>query len=134
MLSRLSPLGLSVLALLASFVIVLTAGGVLATTGNQAPPPPTPAVPKPTPVDIDIAALQAGRDVDVPDGVEPTVTPAAVSGPIAGESMSRLCLTLSDKWSLRNPSGAWQKDGKAYCRLINPRRQPEITIVLETRR
>ena len=39
MLSRFGPLGLSVLSLLAAFVIVLTAGGVLATSSNPAPTP-----------------------------------------------------------------------------------------------
>ena len=68
MLSRFGPLGLSVLSLLAAFVIVLTAGGVLATSSNPAPRPTPTRAPRPTTVDIDIAALQAGRDVDVPEG------------------------------------------------------------------
>lgn len=139
MLSRLGPLGLSVLSLLASFVIVLTAGGVLATSGNPAPPAPAPTrAPKPTTVDINIAALQAGRDVDVPEGVKASLRTGApsASGPgMSGDQpATRLCLTLSDQWSLRNPSRNWNKDGTDYCRPIDPQRQPEVSVVLESKR
>ncbi len=142
MLSRFGPLGLSVLSLLAAFVIVLTAGGVLATSSNPAPTPTR--VPKLTTVDIDIAALQAGGDVDAPEGVKaglPAAAPpplatgsaTATSGPGMSQPATRLCLTLSDRWSLRDPSRVWTKDGKAYCRSIDPQR-PEVTVVLESTR
>jgi hypothetical protein len=166
-LSRIGPLGLSVLSLLASFVIVLTAGGVLATSSNPAPtPPPTPRPPTPTTVHINIAALQAGRDVDVPEGVEarlhtgappPLATATPYSGPATpsagpatpssgpatpssgaatpgGQSATLLCLTLSEQWSLRNPSRVWTRVGEAYCRSVDPRRRPEVTVVLERKR
>ena len=143
MLSRLGPLGLSVLSLLAAFVIVLTAGGVLATSSNPAPPTPT-KVPKLTTVDIDIAVLQAGGDVDAPEGVKAglpaaappplgTGNPTAPSGPGMSQPATRLCLTLSDRWSLWDPSRVWTKDGTAYCRSIDPQ-QPEIKVVLESTR
>jgi hypothetical protein len=144
-LSRLGPLGLSVLSLLAAFVIVLTAGGVLATSSNPAPPAPTPTkAPKLTTVDIDIAALQAGGDVDAPEGVKASLpaaappplgtgNPTAPSGPGMSTPATRLCLTLSDRWSLWDPSRVWTKDGMAYCRSIDPQ-QPEITVVLESTR
>jgi hypothetical protein len=144
-LSRFGPLGLSVLALLASFVIVLTAGGVLATSSNPAPPPPTPRAPELTTVEIDIAALQAGRDVDVPQGVTATLrtttppplgTSTATSGPATsgGQAVTLLCLTLSDQWSLPRQSRAWTKDGRVYCRSIDPGQQPEVPVVLERTR
>ena len=142
MLSRLGPLGLSVLSLVAAFVIVLTAGGVLATTSNPAPTPTR--APKLTTIDIDIAALQAGGDVDAPEGVKAalpaapppplaTGNPTAPSGPGMSQPATRLCLTLSDRWSLWDPSRVWTKDGAAYCRSIDPQ-QPEIKVVLESTR
>jgi hypothetical protein len=141
-LSRFGPLGLSVLSLLAAFVIVLTAGGVLATSGNPAPPAPTPTrAPRPTTLSINIAALQAGRDVDVPEGVKPSLRTGAsgataTSGPeMSGErSATLLCLTLSDQWSLPSRSRVWTRSGMAYCRSIDPQRQSEVTVVLESKR
>ena len=145
MLSRFGPLGLSVLSLIAAFVIVLTAGGVLATSSNPATPAPTPTrAPRPTTVTINIAALQAGRDVDVPEGVRPSLrisappplagaTPTSGPGLSGGQGVALLCLTLSDRWTLWDPSHVWTKDGKAYCRAIDPQ-QPEIKVVLGSTR
>ena len=125
-----------------AFVIVLTAGGVLATTSKPAPTPTR--APKLTTIDIDIAALQAGGDVDAPEGVKAGL-PAAAPPPLATGNLpprparvcpqpaTRLCLTLSDRWSLWDPSRVWTKDGKVYCRSIDPQ-QPEIKVVLESTR
>lgn len=149
MLSRFGPLGLSVLSLLASFVIVLTAGGVLATTGNQAPSPPTstksphPKAPDQQSFPVNVAAWPPGQDVPITDGVSARVLPSAPPPPgsatATSGSATELCVTLSNKWSLPSQSSdwtkhrAWTKARVQYCRSVDPR-QPEITIVLEPTR
>jgi hypothetical protein len=146
-LSRFGPLGLSVLALVASFVIVLTAGGVLATSRNQ-PPPLTPTkTPQRTTFALNLAALPPdGGDVEVTDGVRvslrtsappPLATAPPTAGPSTpggGQSAALLCLTLSDRWSLPSGSRAWTKDGRTYCRSVYPQRSSEINVVLERTR
>ena len=147
MLSRIGPLGLSVLALVASFVIVLTAGGVLATSSNQPPPPPPPTrAPQRTTLALNLAALPpGGGDVEVTRGVRaslrtseppPLATATATAGPSTpggGQSAALLCLTLSDQWSLPS-SRAWTKDGRTYCRSVDPQRRAEINVVLDRTR
>jgi hypothetical protein len=138
MLSRFGPRGLSVLALAASFVIVFTAGGVLAAagvgTGRQAPTPtPTPPTrpPATAPADpnfidvaIDVDDLAGGETLRSVDGVTfrlRTVPGAGAEMSGGGVQRTLLCATLPDDWTL--PSATlrhWSLYDGDHCRPVQP--------------
>jgi hypothetical protein len=144
MLSRLGPVGLSVLALAASFVIVVTAGGVLAAagigtadqaptpapTGTRAPPPAQPADVFP----VDVADLAGGRTL------EPVAGVTFYRGPAPDDAAAQmsddsgrvlLCVRLSDAWSLPRPTlRHWTDHHGDRCRPV----QPGITLQLPLER
>ncbi len=143
MLSRLGPFGLSVLALAASFVIVVTAGGVLAATGiGTADQVPTPAptgtrapasVPTGSdvvPFAVDVADLDGGRTLQPVEGVTFYRGPASdASGAQMSDGRVLLCVTLSGAWSLpRSTLRRWTDYHGDRCRPVQPGVELEVSL------
>jgi hypothetical protein len=155
MLSRFGPLGLSVLALVASFVIVFTGGLVFATDTSPTHAPSGSATPAPqgqTPahqaqprtltltVSFDTGQLQPGDATEIAPGVTLRASRGPAPATTAGgavkssdqpaPSVTRLCVTVTTAgaWTMSDPGALWHSDGDKRCLDIDRPQRVDITL------